>query len=226
MTARARPETVRVLLVDDDPLVRAGLRLMLAGAGDLTVVGEAADGDELGAAVAEHRPDVVLLDVRMPRVDGVTALRALRSAPDRGIPAVIVLTTFRTDAVVLDALRAGAVGFLLKHTAPDAIVEAVRTAADGQPTVSPSVLHQLIEHVTAQSPAPATPAPDLRTEGLTEREHAVAMAVAEGLGNAEIAERLFLSVGSVKVHLSSALAKLGLENRVQLAIRAHDSRTR
>ncbi|MFS0700802.1 response regulator [Cellulomonas sp. 179-A 4D5 NHS] len=226
MTARARPGTIRVLLVDDDPLVRAGLRLMLAGAGDLTVVGEAADGDELGAAVAAHRPDVVLLDVRMPRVDGVTALRALRRAPDRGLPAVVVLTTFRTDAVVLDALRAGAVGFLLKHTAPDAIVEAVRTAADGQPTVSPSVLHQLIEHVTARSPAPAAAAPDLRDEGLTEREHAVAMAVAEGLANAEIAERLFLSVGSVKVHLSSALAKLGLENRVQLAIRAHDSRTR
>lgn len=226
MTARARPGTIRVLLVDDDPLVRAGLRLMLAGAGDLTVVGEAADGDELGAAVAAHRPDVVLLDVRMPRVDGVTALRALRSAPHGGIPAVVVLTTFRTDAVVLDALRAGAVGFLLKHTAPDAIVEAVRTAADGQPTVSPSVLHQLIEHVTARSPAPAAAAPDLRDEGLTEREHAVAMAVAEGLANAEIAERLFLSVGSVKVHLSSALAKLGLENRVQLAIRAHDSRTR
>jgi DNA-binding NarL/FixJ family response regulator len=118
------------------------------------------------------------------------------------------------------------VGFLLKHTAPDAIVEAVRTAADGQPTVSPSVLHQLIEHVTAQSPAPATAAPDLRAEGLTEREHAIAMAVAEGLANAEIAERLFLSVGSVKVHLSSALAKLGLENRVQLAIRAHDARPR
>lgn len=226
MTARAHPGTVRVLLVDDDPLVRAGLRLMLAGAGDLAVVGEAADGDELAGATAEHRPDVVLLDVRMPRVDGVTALRSLRRDLGPGAPAVIVLTTFRTDAVVLDALRAGAVGFLLKHTAPDAIVEAVRTAADGLPTVSPSVLHQLIEHVTAQSPAPATPAPDLRAEGLTEREHAVAMAVAEGLANAEIAERLFLSVGSVKVHLSSALAKLGLDNRVQLAIRAHDLRTR
>ena len=216
---------VRVLLVDDDPLVRTGLRLLLAGADDVVVVGEAADGDELGEAVAAFTPNVVLLDVRMPRLDGVSALRQLRASVGAG-PAVIVLTTFRADAVVLDALRAGAVGFLLKHTPPEEIVAAVRTAATGQPTVSPSVLSQLIEHVTA---APATaPAPfsvDLREAGLSDREYDVALAVADGLGNAEIAARLFLSIGSVKAHISSALAKLDLDNRVQLAIRAHDSRS-
>ncbi|GEL98205.1 response regulator transcription factor [Cellulomonas terrae] len=212
--------TIRVLLVDDDPLVRTGLRLMLAGADGITVAGEASDGDELDDAVTRTHPDVVLLDVRMPRVDGVTALRRLTADPR---PAVIVLTTFRTDGVVLDALRAGAAGFLLKHTPPQQIVDAVRTAADGQPIVSPSVLSQLIEHARSGG-APA--APDLREAGLSQREHDVAMAVADGLGNAEIAEQLYLSLGTVKSHISSALTKLGLENRVQLAIRAHDARPR
>lgn len=211
---------IRVLLVDDDPLVRTGLQLMLAGADGITVVGEAADGDELDDAVTRTRPGVVLLDVRMPRVDGVTALRRLTADPR---PAVIVLTTFRTDGVVLDALRAGAAGFLLKHTPPEQIVDAVRTAAEGQPIVSPSVLAQLIEHARSGSTPAAT---DLREAGLTEREHDVAMAVADGLGNAEIAEQLYLSLGTVKSHISSALTKLGLENRVQLAIRAHDARPR
>ena len=211
---------IRVLLVDDDPLVRTGLKLMLAGADGITVAGEAADGDELDDAVARTDPDVVLLDVRMPRVDGVTALRRLSADPR---PAVIVLTTFRTDTVVLDALRAGAAGFLLKHTPPEQIVDAVRTAADGQPIVSPSVLSQLIEHARSGG-VPA--APDLREAGLSQREHDVAMAVADGLGNAEIAEQLYLSLGTVKSHISSALTKLGLENRVQLAIRAHDARPR
>lgn len=211
---------IRVLLVDDDPLVRTGLKLMLAGADGIAVAGEASDGDELDDAVARTEPDVVLLDVRMPRVDGVTALRRLTAEPR---PAVIVLTTFRTDAVVLDALRAGAAGFLLKHTPPEQIVDAVRTAADGQPIVSPSVLTQLIEHARSGG---APTAPDLREAGLSQREHDVAMAVADGLGNAEIAEQLFLSLGTVKAHISSALTKLGLENRVQLAIRAHDARPR
>jgi DNA-binding NarL/FixJ family response regulator len=210
---------VRVLLVDDDPLVRAGLRMMLAGDPGITVVGEAADGDELVAAVTDLLPDVVFLDVRMPRLDGIGALRELRAAHPEP-PAVVMLTTFRADSVVLDALRAGAAGFLLKHTPPEQIVAAIATAAAGEPTVSAGVLTQLIDYVAGTGPATATD----QLGGLTERERAVALAVADGLSNGEIAERLHLSVGSVKVHISSALAKLDIDNRVQLAIMAHESR--
>jgi DNA-binding NarL/FixJ family response regulator len=212
---------VTVLLVDDDPLVRAGLRMMLAGDPSITVVGEAADGDELVAAVAAHSPAVVLLDIRMPRLDGISALRELRARNIRP-PAVIILTTFRADAVVLDALRAGAVGFLLKHTPPEQIVQAVSTAAAGEPTVSPTVLAQLIDYVAGTEPAAGTGTD--RMAPLTDRERDVALCVADGLSNGDIADALHLSVGSVKVHISAALAKLGIENRVQLAIIAHESR--
>ena len=215
---------IRVLVVDDDPLVRGGLRLMLGGAPDLEIVGDVSDGDEVLDAVRRLEPEVVLMDVRMTRVDGISAIRTLRSAGLSRVPAVIVLTTFRTDATVLEALRAGAAGFLLKHTPPADIVAAIRTAASGQPTVSADVLRQLIDHVTAdETPAPLD-APDPLAP-LTDREREVALAVAEGSGNAEIAERLFLSHGSVKAHISSALAKLGLDNRIQLAILAHESRS-
>lgn len=247
---------VRVVLVDDDPLVLQGLRLMLTGAPGVDVVGDADDGDRLVGVVREATPDVVLLDLRMPRLDGVAALRALRSTPDVAQPVVIVLTTFDTEPVVLDALRAGASGFLLKHTPPPEIVRAIRAAADGEPTVSPTVLQRLIDHVAdaprgtgpgpATPPSQASPAPAPPSQAppsqappsqappnpacsdevdglapLTDRERQVAVAVAEGLGNAEIARRLYLSHGSVKAHISSALAKLGLENRTQLAIAAH-----
>jgi DNA-binding NarL/FixJ family response regulator len=214
----------RVLLVDDDPLVRAGLRLMFAGHPGLQVVGEAGDGAELVAAVAAGTPDVVLLDVRMPQLDGVSALRAVRQRFAEP-PAVVMLTTFRADGLVLDALQAGAAGFLLKHTPPEQIVAAVLAAAAGEPTVSPAVLEQLIDLVRSAAPEPASSAPN-PLAGLTDREREVALAVADGLSNAEIGARLYLSVGSVKTHLSSALARLGLENRVQLAIAAHESRRR
>lgn len=217
--------TIGVLVVDDDPLVRTGLRFLLGGAGDLLLVGEASDGDEVLDAVREHAPDVVLMDVRMVRLDGISAIRALRAAGLLGPPAVVVLTTFRTDAGVLGALRAGAAGFLLKHTPPEEIVAAIRTAAAGNPTVSPEVLRQLIDHVAISAPGP--PEPDHRPDPLaplTDREREVALAVADGLGNADIAERLFFSQGTVKTHISSALAKLSLDNRIQLAILAHESR--
>jgi DNA-binding NarL/FixJ family response regulator len=213
------PAPVTVLLVDDDPLVRAGLRMMLAGDAGIAVVGEAADGDELVGAVAEHLPAVVLLDIRMPRLDGISALRMLREHSAHP-PAVIILTTFRADAVVLDALRAGAAGFLLKHTPPEQIVQAIITAAAGEPTVSPTVLAQLIDYVAGTRSAPAAD----RMAQLTDRERAVALCVADGLSNGDIADTLHLSVGSVKVHISAALAKLGIDNRVQLAIIAHESR--
>ena len=213
--------SVRVLLVDDDPLVIAGLRMLLAGDPGIDVVGEAGDGGELTASVVRERPDVVLLDVRMPGMDGVTALRELRGSV-RDQPAVVMLTTFGAEPIVLDALRAGASGFLLKHTPPDQIIAAIHAAAAGESSVSPVVLRQLIDHVATEG----RPAAEDPLEGLSEREREVALAVANGLGNAEISERLYLSVGSVKAHISSALSKLGLDNRVQLAVAAHESRRR
>jgi DNA-binding NarL/FixJ family response regulator len=213
--------SVRVLLVDDDPLVIAGLRMLLAGDPGIDVVGEAGDGGELTASVVRERPDVVLLDVRMPGMDGVTALRELRGSV-RDQPAVVMLTTFGAEPIVLDALRAGASGFLLKHTPPDQIIAAIHAAAAGESSVSPVVLRQLIDHVATEG----RPAAEDPLEGLSEREREVALAVADGLGNAEISERLYLSVGSVKAHISSALSKLGFDNRVQLAVAAHESRRR
>jgi DNA-binding NarL/FixJ family response regulator len=215
---------IRVLLVDDDPLVRTGLRLMLGGAPDLAVVGESADGSEVADAVSRLRPDVVLMDVRMPVLDGISATRAIAAAQGRA-PAIIVLTTFDDDATVLAALRAGAAGFVVKHTPPEQIVELVRRAAAGEPVLSPSVIRTLIQHATGSRDARAERhrAARQRLAQLSERERDVARAVADGLANAEIAERLFMSVGTVKAHISSALNKLGLSSRIQLALLAHDA---
>jgi DNA-binding NarL/FixJ family response regulator len=216
--------STRVLLVDDDPLVRTGLRLMLGGAPDLEVVGEVGDGAGVTDAVGRLAPDVVLMDIRMPVLDGIDATRALAGRPGPA-PAVIVLTTFDSDANVLEALRAGAAGFLLKHTPPEQIVDAVRRAAAGEPVLSPSVARTLIDHVAAAGPAPAGREQRARERlaRLSDREREVAVAVAEGWSNAEIAQRLFMSVGSVKAHVSSALTKLDLTNRIQLALLAHDA---
>ncbi|WP_150236528.1 response regulator [Nocardiopsis quinghaiensis] len=220
---------VRVLLVDDDPLVRSGLGIMLAGDGDIEVVGEAGDGAEVAAAVAEHRPDVVLMDVRMPGTDGIAATEALRGGG--GVPPqVLVLTTFDADATVVRALRAGAAGYLLKHTPPERIVEAVRRAAAGEPVLSPSVARALMDRVAGADPVERTEAPSRRERArerlalLTGREREVAEAVTDGLSNAEVAERLYMSMGTVKAHVSSALAKLDLSGRVQLALLTHDAR--
>ncbi|TDD95127.1 response regulator [Actinomadura rubrisoli] len=217
------PAPVRVLLVDDDPLVRTGLRLMLRGARDLEVVGEADDGTGVVDAVARLLPDVVLMDVRMPYLDGIAATRALTARGD-GAPEVIVLTTFGDDANIVAALRAGAAGFLLKHAGPDEIVDAVRRSAAGEPVLSPAVARRLIDRLTAPS-AEGTRAAEARRRlaVLSQREREVAAAVAEGLPNSEIAERLYMSVGSVKAHISSALTKLDMSNRIQLAILAHDA---
>ncbi|MGJ6966752.1 response regulator [Streptosporangium sp. G11] len=217
-------EPIRVLLVDDDPLVCAGLRLMLRGAPDVEVVGEAADGADVPGAVERLRPDVVLMDIRMPYLDGISATRALAARSGRR-PRVIVLTTFETDTTVIEALRAGASGFLVKHTPPEQIVEAVRRVAAGEPVLSPGVARTLISHVTGGADPRARQARDGLAR-LTERERQVALAVADGTSNAEIAALLHLSVGAVKAHISSALAKLGLANRTQLAVLAHDARPR
>jgi DNA-binding NarL/FixJ family response regulator len=210
---------ISVLVVDDDALVRSGLRLMLGGAEDLLVVGEATDGDEVPAAVAEHRPDVVLMDLRMRRVDGIRATAELAARPDG--PAVLVLTTFESDDDVLDALRAGAVGYLVKDTAPGEIEDAVRRAARREPSLSPGVARRVIAAATG----PDSPGRDAaeRLAVLSDQERAVAAAVGQGWGNARISAELLLSLSTVKTYLSGALTKLDLENRTQLALLARDA---
>jgi DNA-binding NarL/FixJ family response regulator len=216
---------VRVLVVDDDPLVRAALAMVLGGAADLELVGEATDGDEVPAAVERCSPDVVLMDIRMPRTDGLTATERLLTGRDA--PEVIVLTTFDADEQVLRALRAGASGFLVKDTPPAAIVEAVRRVAAGEPMLSPTVTRQLIAHVaTVDQAAPAearTSRARARLDQLSDREREVALAVGRGLSNAQIGAELYLSVATVKAHVSRLLVKLDVANRVQIALLMHDA---
>ncbi|GAA4894456.1 response regulator [Streptomyces coeruleoprunus] len=218
--------TIRLLIVDDDPLVRAGLTLMLGGADDIEIVGEAADGADVPALVGGLAPDVVLMDIRMPGVDGLTATEQLRSRP--GAPEVVVLTTFHADEQVLRALRAGAAGFVLKDTRPADIVAAVRKVAAGDPVLSPAVTRQLMTHVS-HGTGPASREDTRRTAATTrlaalgEREKEVALAVGRGGSNAEIAAALYMSVPTVKAHVSRILAKLGLNNRVQIALLVHDA---
>lgn len=211
---------ISVLLVDDDPLVRTGLRMMLGGATDITVAGEVDDGDAVEEAVRRLDPTVVLMDIRMSRVDGITATRNLHRQPDA--PQVIVLTTFDADTKVIDALRAGAAGYLVKHTEPEQIVAAVRRAAAGEPVLSPEVARTLISHVTQTGDTKQARAREQFAQ-LSPKEREVAIAVAEGLSNGEIAERLYMSVGTVKAHVSSALTKLELTGRIQLALITHDA---
>lgn len=212
-------EPIRVLIVDDDPLVRTGLRMMLRGAGDIAVVAEVDDGAGVLDAVRSSEPAVVLMDVRMPRVDGIAATRALADTD----VAVVVLTTFDGDSTVLAALRAGAAGYLLKSTSPEDIVAAIRRAAAGEPVLSPDVARTLISQVAGSGVDERTQSARRRFAQLTAREQDVAIAVAEGLSNAEIAQRLYVSVGSVKAHISSSLSTLDLTNRIQLALLAHDA---
>jgi DNA-binding NarL/FixJ family response regulator len=216
------PRVIRVLLVDDDALVRAGLRLMLGGAPDIEIVAEAADGAAVPTLVATHQPDLVLMDIRMPGVDGLAATAVLRSRP--GAPEVLVLTTFHTDAHVLGALRAGAAGFLLKDTRPQDIVTAIRTAVAGDPVLSPAVTRRLIAQVTSGSGRDArAAAARARLALLGEREREVALAVGRGRSNAQIARELHLALPTVKTHVSRILTRLDLNNRVQIALLVHDA---
>ncbi|MFE9681032.1 response regulator [Streptomyces sp. NPDC002701] len=212
---------IRLLLVDDDPLVRAGLSLMLGGADDLQIVGEAADGGEVEELVDRTRPDVVLMDIRMPAVDGLAATERLRGRADA--PQVIVLTTFHADDQVLRALRAGAAGFVLKDTPPTEILHAVRRVAAGDPVLSPTVTRQLMAHAAGGAPDTRRASARTRVAALNDREREVAEAVGRGWSNAEIATGLFMSVATVKTHVSRILAKLDLNNRVQIALLAHDA---
>jgi DNA-binding NarL/FixJ family response regulator len=213
--------SVRVLLVDDDALVRAGLRMILSSAEDLELVGEADDGARAVAAARKHRPDVVLMDIRMPEMDGITATAALRrlDAP----PQVIVLTTFQADAHVMSALRAGASGFLLKDTPPAEIVNAVRVVAAGEAMLSPSVTRTLLSHFGDTTAAERRRVAAQRLATLTDREHEVAVAIGSGASNAEVAASLFMSEATVKAHVSRLFTKLDVANRVQIAIVVHDA---
>jgi DNA-binding NarL/FixJ family response regulator len=210
-------EVIRVLLVDDDPLVRSGLKLMFAGAEQIEVVGEVDDGRGVLAAVDRQHPDVVLMDIRMPELDGIAATRLLRSQPQA--PAVLVLTTFDADELVLRALRAGAAGFLLKDTPPPEIVRAIEHVHAGDGTLSPTVAARLIALVAGDTDAGERyEQARERLATLSAREHEVAMAVGQGLANAEIAAELHMSVATVKAHVSRLLTKLGADNRVQIAL--------
>ena len=211
---------VRVVLVDDDALVRAGLRMILQGDDSIEVVAEADDGAAVPGILDRHRVDVVLMDLRMPKVDGIEATRFVRARPNP--PAVIVLTTFHADELVLGALQAGASSFLLKDTAPGEIVAAVHAAARGDSVLSPTVTSQLIGLVTGRAGETTQRAKARRElDTLTEREHEIALLVGTGRSNAEIAKELYVSVATVKAHVSKLLEKLHLDNRVQIALLVH-----
>jgi DNA-binding NarL/FixJ family response regulator len=208
---------IRVLLVDDDALVRSGLKLMLAGAEQIEVVGEVDDGRGVLAAVDSHHPDVVLMDIRMPQLDGIAATRLLRSQPRP--PGVIVLTTFDADELVLRSLRAGAAGFLLKDTPPAEIVQAIEHVHAGDGSLSPAVARRLITLVAGDTDAGERhESARERLATLSAREREVAIAVGRGLANADIASELHMSVATVKAHVSRLLTKLGVDNRVQIAL--------
>ena len=215
----ARP--TRVLLVDDDALVRAGLRMILSSAEDVEVVGEAGNGVQAVEGVAAHRPDIVLMDVRMPVMDGLTAAKAITEKPNA--PAVVMLTTFDLDEYVFQALQSGATGFLLKDTPPRELVAAVRVVAAGEAMLSPTVTRRLVGHYAADAVNPRRREAAERLQLLTEREREVLGAVGRGLSNAEIGRELFMSEATVKTHVSRLLTKLEAHNRVQVAIVAHDA---
>lgn len=212
---------IRVLIVDDDPLVRSAIAMMLGGQEDLEVVGEGSDGEEGLAMVARHSPDVVLMDIRMPVLNGLDATRRLHEGPNP--PHVIVLTTFDADDYVIDALAAGADGFLLKDTAPHAILDAIRKVADGETILSPSATRTVVGRVRSEVGSDRTRFAAERLTALTDREREVAVAVGRGLTNADIARELYLSIPTVKAHVSRLFDKLGVTNRVQIAMVVHDA---
>jgi DNA-binding NarL/FixJ family response regulator len=213
--------TVRVLLVDDQELVRAGLDMMLAGDPGISVVGQAPDGLAAVDRAAELRPDVVLMDIRMPGVDGIEATRRILEAAADDPPRVVILTTFDLDDYVFAAFRAGASGFLLKDAPRERILEAVHAAAEGDALVAPSVTRRLIEHFVSPQAAPADRPPEL--DELTPREAEVLELIGRGLSNAELAERLVVSEKTVKTHVGRILAKLGLRDRVQAVILTYEA---
>jgi DNA-binding NarL/FixJ family response regulator len=212
--------TIRIILVDDQELVRTGFRMVLDAQPDMTVVGEAADGLEAVQAARTHQADVMIMDARMPRLDGVAATRQIRQAGD--LPRVLMLTTFDLDEYAFAALKAGASGFLLKDVPPDELLFAIRAVHSGDAVVAPSTTRRLIDRFAPMLPADAAAgAPDLGE--LTERERQVLILVAQGLSNAELAKQLFVSEATVKTHVGRILAKLGLRDRVQAVVYAYEN---
>ena len=212
---------ITVAVVDDQPLIRTGLRTMLEHAPDLEIVGEADDGEKAVALARRHRPDVVLMDIRMPRVDGIEATRRITADPDLGNVRVLMLTTFDLDDYVYAAIRAGASGFMLKDARPEDILSAVRVVAAGDALLAPSVTRRLISELAAR-PAVA-PSPPAELAALTEREREVLALVGRGLSNAEIAERLYVSPATAKTHVSHIMTKLYARDRAQLVVLAYES---
>ena len=212
---------IRVAVVDDEALVRSGLTLLLRLEPDIDVVGEAGDGATAVALVRREQPDVVLMDIRMPRTDGLTATRTLMADPATAMTRVLILTTFDLDEHVFAAIRAGASGFLLKDTSPDELLAAIRIVASGEALLAPTVTRRLIEAFVRQSPAEPTTRTDL--DVLTDRELEVLRAVAHGRSNAEIAADLFISYATTKTHISHLLTKLGVRDRAQLVMLAYEN---
>jgi DNA-binding NarL/FixJ family response regulator len=213
--------TVRVALIDDQALLRAGLRALLDAEDGIEVVGEAGDGEQAVALVREQRPDVVLMDIRMPGVDGLEATRRIAADPELAGVKVVVLTTFEVDEYVFEGLRAGAAGFLLKEADPEEIVRAVRVVAEGESLLSPSVTRRVVE-TFAGGAAPTGPAVSGLDE-LTEREAEIVSLVGTGLSNGEIAERLVISPATARTHVSRAMLKLGARDRAQLVVFAYEA---
>ncbi|SFB60471.1 two component transcriptional regulator, LuxR family [Amycolatopsis marina] len=211
---------IRLLLADDQALVRAGFRSILDGEDDLSVVAEAAEGDSAFRLAREHRPDVVLMDVQMPGIDGLEATRRIAADPALADVKVVILTTYDVDDYVYGALRAGASGFMVKDTEPTELIHAVRVVARGDALLAPSVTRRLIAEFAGRV---SRPAPSPRLNSLTEREREVTILVAEGLSNDEIAERLVLSPATAKTHVSRIMTKLRVRDRAQLVILAYES---
>jgi DNA-binding NarL/FixJ family response regulator len=207
---------IRVVIADDQPMMRAGFKAVLEATGAIEVVGEASNGEEAVAAASAHSPDVVLMDIEMPGMDGIEATRRLPRQR------VLILTTFGLDEYIVDALRAGASGFLLKDAPTQDVVDAVRSVAAGDAVLSPTVTRQLLDQVGRRLPAPVSRSPEALAE-LTDREREVLRMLAAGLSNAELAEALYLSEATVKTHVSNLLGKLGLRDRVQAVIYAYET---
>ncbi|GCB42947.1 response regulator transcription factor [Streptomyces sp. NL15-2K] len=213
---------IRVLLADDEELMRAGLRMMLQTQPDLTVVGEAADGREAVRAAAALAPDVVLMDVRMPLLDGVEATRAVTGSAVNGTPKVLILTTFELDEYVFSAVRAGASGFLLKRSPPEVLIEGIRTLAAGEALLGPTVTRRLLAEFARSTPPSPAPETARRLARLTDRERDVLLLLGRGLSNPEIAARLHVGEATVKTHVGRVLGKLELRDRVHAVVFAFD----
>jgi DNA-binding NarL/FixJ family response regulator len=212
--------TIKVVVADDQALVRGGFSVLLNSAPDIDVVGEAGDGGEAVDVVVRERPDVVLMDIRMPVIDGIEATRRIIADERTAATKILIVTTFDLDEYVYDGLRAGASGFLLKDTRPDALLDAVRVVAAGEALLAPQITRRLIEEFTTR---PSATVPSIALDVLTEREREVLVLVARGHSNAEIAEMVFMSPATAKTHVSRLLMKLESRDRAQLVVRAYEA---